>query len=79
VAAAPLCVDIAVPVEAVPSAITADVVMPAAAKPPNVPNAAPVTPPARTAAPTVAFLSSLGVNLSSFTLAPMIFSILGLL
>ena len=52
VAATPLNDAIAVPVEAVPKAITAAVVAPAAAKPPAAPKPAPPSPPRRTPAPT---------------------------
>ena len=58
VAAAPLKAEIAVPVEAVPRAMTAAVVAPDAANPPAVPKAAPLKPPTRTLAPTDAFLIS---------------------
>lgn len=58
VAATPLRLDIAVPVEAVPSSITADDVAPAAAIPPAVPTAAPPNPPRITPAPTETFFNS---------------------
>ena len=51
VAAIPLREAVAVPVEAVPNAMTAAVVAPAAAKPPAVPRAAPPKPPKSTPAP----------------------------
>ena len=58
VAATPLKDAMAVPVDAVPNAITADVVAPAAANPPNVPAAAPPTPPKSTPAPTETVFNS---------------------
>lgn len=60
-AAAPERLAIAVPVEALPSAVTAAVVAPAAANPPAVPNVAPPSAPRRTPAPTYAFCNSSGL------------------
>ena len=58
VAATPVRDAIAVPVDAVPNAITAAVVAPAAAKPPAVPTAAPPRPPSSTPAPMETCFSS---------------------
>ena len=56
------------PVEAVPSSITADDVAPAAAIPPAVPTAAPPNPPRITPAPTETFFnSSLSYSTGQFT------------
>ena len=61
VAATPLREAIAVPVDAVPKAMTAAVVAPAAAKPPAVPAAAPPNPPSSTPAPTEVLFNSSAV------------------
>ena len=73
-AATPERLAIAVPVDAVPKAITAAVVAPAAANPPAVPTAAPVIPPRRTPAPTDTFFNSSASyfgNSTSFFLYPL--------
>ena len=57
VAAAPLNPEMAVPVEATPTAVTAAVVAPEAATAPAVPTAAPPKPPKITPAPTETFLN----------------------